>query len=202
MKKAVVAKDKYEFCVLDAYFAPYLGAGDATIRYGAFIIANVETPTGNNKSATLSFDHYAVVTELKGYGLGGIGPLLFARHIASVFPNVTMLEFNLFRQNPQDDPIALRDAREQLFLSLGATCSYQRIPQPGPPRWIVSVRWDRQNWAHPELLAELENRFHTRYKQILDKDAKRDEKRDRRYNNVRSCGLLKWIKARVKGGRA
>ncbi|MCK3833611.1 MULTISPECIES: hypothetical protein [Pseudomonas] len=201
MKKAVEAKEKYEFCVLDAYLAPYLGEGDASIRYGAFIIANVETPTGNNKSATLSFNHYAVVSELKGCGLGGLGSLLFARHIASVFPNVTVLEFDLFRQNPQDDPIALRDAREQLFLSLGATCSYKRIPQPGPPQWIVSVRWDKQNWDHPQRLAELEKSFYTRYEQILDRAAKRIEKRERRYKKARSCGLLKWVKARVKGGR-
>ncbi|PIB47061.1 hypothetical protein AOA57_22385 [Pseudomonas sp. 2588-5] len=201
MKKAVVTKDKYEFCVLDASFASYLGVGDATIRYGAFIIANVETPTGNNESSTLSFDHYAVVTELKGYGLGGLGALLFARHIASVFPNVTVLEFDLFRQNPQDDSSALRHAREQLFKSLGATCSHKRIPQSGTPRWIVSVIWDKKNWDHPERLAELEKGFLTRYEQILEMAAKKPEKRERRSIKVTSCGLLKWVKAWVKGRR-
>jgi hypothetical protein len=188
--------DKPKFCVLDASFTPYQGVGDASIRCGAFIIANVESPTGNNKSTTLSFNHYAVVTELKGFGLGGLGVLLFAQHIASVFPNVTALEFDLYRQNPQDDSIALRDAREQLFMSLGATCSSKKIPRSNPPQWVVTVRWEKQNWDHPERLHALEAGFLTRYDLISKKAAKRD----RRYQQARSCGLLKWVKARVKGG--
>jgi len=192
--------DNPEFCVLDASLAPYQGIGDATIRYGDFIIANVETPTGNN-DVTLSFDHYAVVSELKGFGLGGLGALLFARHIASVFPNVSALEFDLYRQNPQDDPIPLRDAREKLFLSLGATCSYKTTSETyfNPPRWLVAVRWDKQNWNHAERLAALEQSFFTQYEQILEKTAKTAEKRDSWLKQVRSCGLSKWVKARVKG---
>lgn len=188
--------DKTEFQVLDASGNPYKAVGEAKILYGAVVIADVETPTGDYKSATLSFDHYAVVRKLKGSGLGGLGALVFARHVTNFFPKVSLIKFDLFRQEDGDDPILLRDAREKLFLSLGATCSYRKIPgtRNDPPRWIVEVRWKKENWDHPELLAALEQRLIAQYAQKFEKPAKSKTK----MSHMSPFRPLQWLKGRLK----
>ena len=104
------------------------------------------------------------LTELKGLGVGGLRALLFAEHVARFLPNFTVLQFYLHRQNPLDNPISLRDAREKLFSSFGATCSHAPTDWHSPPNWIVTVHWDKLHWDHPKKLAEFKRLFLARHK--------------------------------------
>ncbi|AZE85545.1 hypothetical protein C4J98_4160 [Pseudomonas orientalis] len=194
------------FCVLDSGGAPYQGVGPAIICYGSFVIANVESPTGANNNGNLSFNHYAVVAELKGFGVGGLGALLFAEHVAKILPNFTALHFDLYRQNPSDNPISLRNAREKLFLSLGATCSHAPTSWHSPPHWIVAVHWDKPHWDHPKKLAQFKQLFLARHEEILAAAAKRKArearqlkklKRLKRLKRFKVLSLIKWISTKM-----
>lgn len=163
-----------EFCVFDAYANPYTGTGSGYIAYGSFIIANFETTSLISNGTTVHAQHYAVDTRLKGKGFGSLGALLFAEQVARKLPNVSLIEFDLSRQNPADNPMSLRLAREKVFESLGAAVITTLNPNKwDPPRWIVNVKWPKSNWHNPVLLRSEKNRFIELYeKDYQEKQAK------------------------------
>jgi hypothetical protein len=122
-------------------------------------IGYVETRNELRTNTCLWYNHFAIESNSRGSGAGKLAAVAFAHHVSKTLPHVTEIKFDLRRQGKDsDDPILLRDARINLFESLGATCSAAKIDsiRDPVPRWTVAVVWPKSSWPPISSVEDIE----------------------------------------------